>query len=132
MYVRGPLVSAYSSRPSPYVMLMSSSPSRLTQLTAVQRITSIRWMLPLFVITPVLSGIVLTSWLTFRSGQDAVEESVDKIATEVAANIAKQVTSYLSKPMLVSAAVSAEINHGLLDINDVRGFGAESVAFNPD
>ena len=123
MYVRGPLVSAYSSRPSPYVMLMSSSPSRLTQLTAVQRITSIRWMLPLFVITPVLSGIVLTSWLTFRSGQDAVEESVDKIATEVAANIAKQVTSYLSKPMLVSAAVSAEINHGLLDINDVRGLG---------
>ena len=102
---------------------MSSSPSHLTKLTVVQRIVSIRWMLPLFVITPVLSGIVLTSWLAFRSGKDAVEESVGKITTEVASNIAKQVTSYLAKPMLISATISTEINNGSLNTNDVRVLG---------
>ena len=99
------------------------SSSRLTQLTATKPYLSIRWMLPLFVITPVLSGIVLTSWLAFRSGQDAVEESVGKITTEVASNIAKQVESYLMQPMLISSAVSTEISTGTLNINDVRSLG---------
>lgn len=104
-------------------MSSSSHLSRVTTLTRVQRMISIRWILPLFVLTPVVSGILLTSWLAFRSGHKAVEDSVDKITTEVASNIAKQVTSYLSKPMLISATLSTEINNGTLDISDVRVLG---------
>ncbi|MEL7224916.1 MAG: hypothetical protein AAGL17_08615 [Cyanobacteria bacterium J06576_12] len=61
----------------------------------LRRMVTIRWTLPLCVIAPLVSGIALTSWLAFRSGQQAVEELVDKVSLEVTATIDKQVRSYL-------------------------------------
>lgn len=88
-----------------------------------KRIMTIRWTLPLCVVMPLVSGIALTSWLAFRSGQAAVEELVGKISTEVAANIEKQVTSYLTTPVLVSAAVASEVDAGNINIRDTRELG---------
>lgn len=90
-----------------------------------RRLISIRWTLPLCVVAPLVSGIALTSWLAFRSGQNAVEELVGKVSTEVAANIEKQVTSYLTKPSLISAAVSAEVASGNIDLQDTRQLGQD-------
>ncbi|MEL6136715.1 MAG: hypothetical protein AAFR42_04810, partial [Cyanobacteria bacterium J06628_6] len=101
----------------------SSTFSALTKLHPPKQSVSIRWTLPLFVVTPLISGIVLTSWLAFRSGQSAVEELVGKICTEVAANIEKRVSSYLATPSMISAGIRAEVASGNIDIDNVRQLG---------
>ncbi|MEM9905316.1 MAG: cache domain-containing protein [Cyanobacteria bacterium P01_D01_bin.44] len=90
-----------------------------------RRLVSIRWTLPICVVTPLVSGILLTSCLAFRSGQTAVDELVGKISTEVAANIEKQVASYLAQPSMVSAAVSAEVASGNINTQDTRELGQD-------
>ena len=94
-----------------------------TGLNATKRLVSIRWSLPLCVVTPLVSGILLSSWLAFRNGQKAVDELVGKISAEVAANIEKQVDSYLTKPSLISAVIEAEVASGNLNIQDIRELG---------
>ncbi len=94
-----------------------------TGLNATKRIVSIRWSLPLCVVTPLVSGILLSSWLAFRSSQRSIDELVGKISTEVAANIEKQVASYLTKPTLISAVIEAEVISGNLNIQDIRQLG---------
>ncbi len=83
-----------------------------------RQLITIRWALPFCVIFPLVSGISLTSWLAFQSGQTAVEELVGEISKEVAANIEKQVTSYLFQPSLVSAMVSAEVASGNINVKN--------------
>ncbi|MBE9067017.1 HAMP domain-containing protein [Leptolyngbya cf. ectocarpi LEGE 11479] len=99
------------------------SSSIATGLNTTKKLVSIRWSLPLYVVTPLVSGIVLTSWLAFRSSQQAVDELVGKISTEVAANIEKQVVGYLTKPSLISAVIEAEVANGNLNIQDIRQLG---------
>ena len=96
------------------------STSISTGLGATKRFVSIRWSLPLCVITPLVSGILLTSWLAYRTSQKAVDELVGKISKEVAANIEKQVDSYLTKPSLISTVIEAEVTSGNLKIQDTR------------
>ncbi|MEL7142799.1 MAG: cache domain-containing protein [Cyanobacteria bacterium J06573_11] len=88
-----------------------------------KRMLPIRWTLPLCVVTPLVAGIALTSWLAFRSGQAAVEDLVGKISTEVAGNIEKQVTGYLVTSVLVSEAITAEVETGNLNTLDMRALG---------
>ncbi|NEQ55844.1 MAG: hypothetical protein F6K11_38060 [Leptolyngbya sp. SIO3F4] len=96
------------------------STSVTTGLNATKRLVSIRWSLPLCVITPLVSGILLTSWLAYRSSQKAVDELVGKISKEVAVNIEKQVDSYLTKPSLISKVIETEVANGNLKIQDTR------------
>lgn len=98
----------------------SSLTGTTTGLNRRQRLLSIRWILPLCVVTPLISGIFLSSWLAFRSGQKAVDELVSKISEEVAGNIAKQVDNYLTKPSLISAVIEAEVANGNFNIQDTR------------
>ncbi|MBX2865067.1 MAG: HAMP domain-containing protein [Leptolyngbyaceae cyanobacterium MAG.088] len=92
----------------------------ITEINRNQRLISIRWTLPLCVVTPLISGILLTSWLAFRSGQKAVDELVGKISTEVAGNIEKQVNNYLTKPVMISAVIEAEVVTGNFNIKETR------------
>jgi len=85
-----------------------------------RKMVTIRWTLPLCVVAPLISGIALTGWLAFRSGQTAVEDLVDNISVEVATNIEKQVESYLDQPALVSAVLSAEAADNSLYTEDIR------------
>ena len=91
-----------------------------TGINATKQLVSIRWSLPLCVITPLVSGILLTSWLAYRSSHKAVDQLVGKISQEVAANIEKQVDSYLTKPSLISAVIEVEVANGNLKIQDTR------------
>ena len=53
-------------------------------LKVPKRLISIRWTLPLCVITPLISGIILTSWFGFHSGQkDAKKLTENNRTTEV-------------------------------------------------
>ncbi|NEZ67464.1 HAMP domain-containing protein [Leptolyngbyaceae cyanobacterium CCMR0082] len=94
-----------------------------TGVNATKQLVSIRWSLPLCVVTPLVSGILLTSGLAFRNGQKAVDELVGKISTEVAANIEKQVDSYLTKPSLIASVIETEVASGNLNIQDTRQLG---------
>jgi len=102
--------------------MMPSTHQPASQHPAKRKI-SIRWTLPICVIAPLLSGILLTNWLSFRNGQAAVEDLVEKISGEVAGNIEKQVSSYLIRPSMVSASLKAEIESGNVDTADVRSLG---------
>lgn len=92
----------------------------ITELNGRQRLISIRWTLPVCVLVPLISGILLSSWLAFRSGQKAVDELVGKISTEVAGNIEKEVDNYLTKPSLISAVLEAEMANDNINIKDTR------------
>lgn len=99
-----------------------------TNLSALKKkvpnnLLTIRWTLPLCVVTPLVVGISLTGWLSFRSGQSAVDDLVGEISTEVAANIEKQVASYLKKPTLVSNAVAVEVEGNNLAPENIRTLG---------
>jgi HAMP domain-containing protein len=87
-------------------------------MNAKRKHLTIRWTLPLCAVVPLISGIFLTGWLAFRSGQQAVEELATEVSTEVAANIEKEVTSYLTRTSMVAAAFSAEVASGGIDIKD--------------
>ena len=100
------------------VLFESYAEPPLTRPTQ-RRIISIRWTLPLFVVTPVIIGIGLTSWLAYKSGRNAVEDTINKISTEVANNIETEVVSYLEAPILVSKMLVSEVNSGILDIQDM-------------
>lgn len=83
-----------------------------------KRFLPIRQMLPLSVVASLVSGVALTGWLAFRSGQRAVAELVDTVSYEATANIEKQVTSYLLEPSMVGAVISAEVASGNINIYD--------------
>jgi len=102
-------------------MLSARQPASQPALT--RRKLSIRWTLPICIIVPLLSGILLTNWLSFRNGRAAVEDLVEKVSEEVAGNIEKQVSSYLTRPSMVSASLQAEIESGNIDVTDVRNLG---------
>jgi hypothetical protein len=112
----------FRSSPSSPSSNTSHTHNKLRSLTDVysarRQLITIRWALPFCVIFPLISGISLTSWLAFQSGQTAVEELVGKIGKEVAANIEKQVTGYLFQPSLVSAVVSAEVTSGNINVKN--------------
>ncbi len=104
-------------------MPRSAQPSVAATPLMPKRGISIRWTLPICVIAPLLSGILLTNWLSFRSGQVAVEDLVNKISEEVAGNIEKRVSNYLIRPSMVSASLKADIESDNIDVSDVRGLG---------
>jgi len=96
----------------------STTVAPMAETSRLRKIVTIRWTLPLCVIAPLISGIALTSWLAYRSGQQAVEELIDKISLEVTATVEKQVTSYLLEPSVIAAAVKAEVASGNINIAD--------------
>ncbi|NEZ57633.1 cache domain-containing protein [Adonisia turfae] len=91
------------------------SPTRASQGPAI----SIRWILPLLVVAPVIIGIALTGWFAYRSGRSAVEETVNQITTEVANNIQTEVISYLEVSIVASKMLVAEVNSEVLNIQDM-------------
>ncbi len=120
--------SQFSLKPLLIVLMAAKFKSPLstgitTGFNATKQLVSIRWSLPLCVVTPLVSGILLTSWLAFRNGQKSVDELVGKISAEVAVNIEKQVDSYLTKPSLISSVIEAEVASGNLNIKDIRELG---------
>ncbi|MBT9314534.1 PDC sensor domain-containing protein [Leptothoe spongobia] len=80
---------------------------------------SIRWILPLFVVAPVIAGIALTGWFAYISGRQAVEDTVNQISTEVAKNIQTEVVSYLEVSIVTSKMLVAEVNSDVLNIQDM-------------
>ena len=80
---------------------------------------SIRWILPLLVVTPVIIGIALTGWFAYISGRNAVKVTVNQITTEVANNIQTKVISYLETSIVASKMLVAEVNSEVLNIQDM-------------
>jgi HAMP domain-containing protein len=91
-------------------------PARRTKRLTI----SIRWTLPLLIVTPLVTGIGLTGWLAFRNGQNAVEILVKHLSAEVTSNIEKEVTNYLGRPSVVSEALMSEIRSGNIELNNVE------------
>ncbi|EDX83127.1 HAMP domain protein [Synechococcus sp. PCC 7335] len=104
------------SEPLPVEAYVETSPTRPQK----RRIISIRWTLPLFVVTPVVIGIALTSSLAYISGKRAIDDSIDTIGKEVAKNIENEVLRYLEAPISLSESALAGANSGVLNLQDMR------------
>ena len=88
-----------------------------------KRFVSIRWTLPIYLLCPLVSGILLTGWLAFRSGQRAVNDVVNQLSLEIASNINNQVNDYLSQPVTISELLSVQVQSQKIDIDNVREVG---------
>ena len=106
-------------------MRRSSSALHAGNASIQRSLTSIQWTLPLGIVIPLVVGICLTSWLTFRSGQRAVSQVMDQLDERVAENIDKEVKEYINRPITISELLLVQYRIGNLDISDIRKLGRQ-------
>ncbi|WP_375491915.1 ATP-binding protein [uncultured Nostoc sp.] len=63
---------------------------------------SLRAILVVPFILQIFAAVGLTGWLSFRNGQQAINEMAGKLRGEVTAHVHEKITAYLEKPRLVN------------------------------
>lgn len=81
---------------------------------------SIRLKIPLLIVTPLITAIVLTGWLAFRNGQREVDNLAKKLSGKVSTQIELNVQGYLDKSQLIHQVNAAAIYSGSLKTENVQ------------
>jgi hypothetical protein len=69
-------------------------------------------------ILQIVAAVGLVGYLSFRSGQKAVEDLANQLMEEVGDRVDGQLQSYLATPQEVSQNIADAIDLGLLDLED--------------
>lgn len=80
----------------------------------------LRWKIPILVVTPLITAVGLTGWLTFRNGQNAVENLAQQLSSNVSREINLNVQGYLDRPVLINHVNAAAIRSGNLNIENFQ------------
>lgn len=81
---------------------------------------SIRWKIPLLVVTPLITAVSLTGWLAFRNGYKAVDELAKQLSSTISKEIDKTAQSYLNKPLLLNQVNASAIESGNLSVENLQ------------
>ena len=84
---------------------------KLKRLT-LRRVLILPFLIQIFVI------VGLTGWLSFRNGQQAVNDVASQLRTEVTARIHDRLEAFVETPQLVNKLSVAAIDQGLVDLDD--------------
>ncbi|MEG3983373.1 cache domain-containing protein [Microcoleus sp. D3_18a_C4] len=79
---------------------------------------SIRYTLPLMIITPLLVGVGASSWFSFQAGKQEIEHLVDEVSEKSTTIIESKVHSYLEKHQVLMRSQLAAIQSGDLKLDD--------------
>ena len=80
---------------------------------------SLRVILIVPFVLQIFAVVGLTGYLSFRSGQKAVDEAADRLLSEMTNRIQEQVNNHLATPTLVNQINAKAIERGELNIDDL-------------
>jgi hypothetical protein len=81
---------------------------------------SIRRTIPVLVITPLLIGLTVTTWLTFQSGQKAVRQLTENLSDRIIDSIEDNLEAYLTRPVLVREISVTNLETGEVDLENLE------------
>lgn len=79
---------------------------------------SIRRTIPVLVITPLLVGLTVTTWLAFQSGQKGVRQLAGNLSDRITDSIEDNLEAYLTRPILVSEISVTNLETGGIDLEN--------------
>ncbi|MEG4571438.1 ATP-binding protein [Microcoleus sp. N3A4] len=96
---------------------------------------SLRAILVVPFILQILAAVSLTGWLSFRNGQQAINQVAGKLRDEVTARVQEKIANYLEKPRLVNKLNVEAMNQGYWSLQDFasqeRHFLLQAKVFSP-
>ncbi|MGI0487848.1 cyclic nucleotide-binding domain-containing protein [Pantanalinema rosaneae CENA516] len=81
---------------------------------------SIQRALPTLIIAPIMVTVGLTSWITYRGGQQAVDALAFRLSDEVSARITQHLNGYLTNPHEINRMNLDASQAGLLNLQEYR------------
>jgi hypothetical protein len=96
---------------------MSLPTSPLTAAKPNRKLT-LRSLLILPFVLQISATVGLVSYLSFRSGQQAVSEMADRLETEIANRVEKETVGFLETPNSVNQILRSTANSGKLNLVD--------------
>jgi PAS domain S-box-containing protein len=95
-----------------------------------QRITNVplRWALILPFVLPTIGAVALVGYLSYRSGQTAVEELGQQLVTATNEQVTQKLKTYLQLPPLINRLNVDTVHQGQLDLQNMPAL--ESALFN--
>ncbi|MCK5718982.1 MAG: response regulator [Thiomargarita sp.] len=86
------------------------------------KISHIRVILIVPFIIQILLAVGLTGYLSFRNGQEAINDLANQLHSEITARIEQYINTYLNIPSLVVNINANAISNGQLDTNNLRSW----------
>lgn len=84
-----------------------------------QREFSLRWVLVVPFVLQIFGAVGVVGYLSFRSGQQAVEDVVTQLQDEVSDRITDRLDTYLAIPSLIQANVTRAVQTGELNVDQL-------------
>jgi len=79
---------------------------------------SIRYSLPIIIVTPVILGVTASCWFSFVASKQEVETLVEKVSEKSTKIIELEIRSYLEKPQILMRSQLATLQSGDLKLDD--------------
>ncbi len=92
----------------------------MTIFSSLQKLSlklPLRWVLLVPFLVEIFSAVGVIGYLSFRSGQEAVEDVVSQLQEEVSDRVTDRLDTYLSTPKLIHDDLSRALQTGELDVN---------------
>lgn len=123
-----------------YALLLRVARSMLLKslTTSVSKISG-KVPLRVIVVVPFIiqisAAVGLVGWLSFRNGQQSVDDVTSKLRSAVSDQVQNRLTSYIESPQLVNQLNANAIELGQLNLQDIqnreRHFGKQMLSFAP-
>jgi PAS domain S-box-containing protein len=88
----------------------------------------LRWALTVSCVLPTIGAVTLVGYLSYRSGQTAVEDLGLQLVAETNERVIQELKIYLQTPLLINRLNIDAVNQGQLDLEDVQSL--EATLFN--
>lgn len=85
-----------------------------------KRSLSIRLKIPILIVTPLITVVLLTGWLAYLNGRKAVDELAEQLSRQISDEIEMQTQGYLRKPYLIHHTNAAVIRSGNLNVENFQ------------
>jgi PAS domain S-box-containing protein len=95
---------------------------RLSKLVKIPQI-SLKWVLIVPFVLQITGAVGLVGYLSYRSGQKAVEQMADRLTRELGDRIDQHLESYLGQAQKINLINREAITSGVLDPNDFNSLG---------
>lgn len=85
-----------------------------------KRSLSIRLKIPILIVTPLITVVLLTGLLAYLNGRKEVEELAEQLSSQISDEIEMQAQGYLRKPYLLHQTNAAVIRSGNLNVENFQ------------
>lgn len=84
---------------------------------------SLKWLLIIPFVIQIIGAVSLVGYLSYRSGQQAVEKLADKLMTQTSKNIQEHFNNFLGKAQDINLANVDAFKSGIIDLNNFEAMG---------